>query len=73
MSFSIAMSVAATGIQQNIQQLDDSARRLADPLHDANRFRELVSVVQAKHGVAANAAVVRTTDKMVGSLVDMLV
>ncbi|MCA9149335.1 MAG: hypothetical protein KDA92_08560 [Planctomycetales bacterium] len=72
MSFSTAMSVAATGIQQGFQKLDDAARRIAEPDSD-DLAKDLVSAIEAKHSVAANAAVVKTSDKMVGSLVDMMV
>lgn len=73
MSFSTAMSISATGIQQSFQLMDQAARNLAEPDHSTELPRELVSAIEAKHGVAANAAVVKSTDKMLGSLVDMLV
>ena len=72
MAFSTAMSIAATGIQHSFQQLDGAARRIAEPSDNSDLPKDLVSAIQAKHGVAANAAVVKTTDKMVGSLVDMM-
>ncbi|HPF70472.1 MAG TPA: flagellar basal body rod C-terminal domain-containing protein [Candidatus Krumholzibacteria bacterium] len=34
--------------------------------------RELVGTIEAKHAYAANAAVVRTADHMLGSLIDIL-
>jgi hypothetical protein len=58
---------AAQGIQAWLQVMDRSAASIAgDELIDA-----MVGLNQAKAGVKANIAVLRTADEMLGTLIDM--
>ncbi len=71
MSFS-ALSTASSGIQRNLASLDAAAERIAYQPLGTNTVKDLIDMKVAKHGVAANAAVVRTADEMLGTLVDIL-
>jgi hypothetical protein len=52
--------------------MDAAAERIAYQPFGTNTIRDLVDMKMAKHEVAANAAVVRTADEMLGTLVDIL-
>lgn len=66
-----ALPIAAAGLHDAAGRFDASARRTAAaPLDDL--VEESVKRVQAKAEVQANAAVIRTADRMVGTVLDML-
>ncbi len=69
------LSSALRGMQSAQDALGrraESVARAADPESGVDLPRELVGTIEAKHAYAANAAVVRTADHMLGSLIDIL-
>lgn len=72
-----AMNTALTGIQNNLRQFEQHASRISragipstsDPVDLPS---EIVGTKAAQHGYEANLAVLRTSDKMIGSLLDVL-
>ena len=65
------LSIAAAGMQNAANRFEASARRTAEGSLD-NLAVEAVEQIRAKTDLAANAAVVRTADEMVGTLLDVL-
>lgn len=66
-----ALSIAAAGMAVAADRFDASARRTAaEPLADLGG--EIVERITARTGFQANAAVVRTADDMIGTLLDMM-
>lgn len=65
-----AFDSAAMGIQRNLEQLNDAATHIASPPVVPG---VIVDLTTARHGVAINAAVIRTADEFVGAIVDVLV
>ena len=67
-----AIASASLGLQQNLRQFDDAARRVSSTL-DSDLARGVVDLKQAQHGIAVNAAVLRAADESVATLIDILV
>ena len=65
------LSIAAAGMQNAANRFEASARRTAEGSLD-DLAVEAVEQIRAKTDFAANAAVVRTADEMVGTLLDVL-
>ncbi len=66
-----AHAIAAAGLASAAARFDASARRTAaDPLGDL--AGETVERIEAEVAFEANAAVLRSTDRMAGTLLDML-
>lgn len=66
-----SLAIAAAGMTSAQMRFDDSARRTAAaPLDDL--AGETVERIQAKTAFSANAAVARTADDMIGTLLDIL-
>ena len=65
-----ALPIAAAGLNDAAMRFDASARRTAEAPLD-NLEREIVTRIQAKVAVQANVAVIRTADRMTGTLLDM--
>lgn len=72
MSGMSAMASALFGMRAALAQVDRTARALAGPSDPARLPGQLVALKEAEHAFAANTAVVRTADRMVGSLLDVL-
>ncbi|MES2035875.1 MAG: flagellar basal body rod C-terminal domain-containing protein [Pseudomonadota bacterium] len=66
-----ALPIAAAGLLDAANRFDVSARRTAAAPVD-NLERETVTRIQAQADFKANAAVIRTADKMTGTLLDIL-
>lgn len=70
-------AVAAAGMQNAFKRLDSSAQRVvrwgASEGEDVDLAEETIEQVKAETELAANAAVVKTADKMMGSLLDIKV
>ncbi|ATQ41594.1 flagellar basal body rod C-terminal domain-containing protein [Caulobacter mirabilis] len=66
-----ALPIAASGLLDAASRFDASARRTAAAPLD-NLEKETVARIQAQQDFKANAAVIRTADKMTGTLLDML-
>lgn len=65
-------AIAAAGISAATERFEASARRTAaNPLADP--AGEAVERISARVSVEANAAVLRTADDMVGTLLDVMV
>ena len=64
-----AFNSATLGIQTHLQQLNDAAAHIASRPLDPDAIVDLLS---ARHGIVANAAVIRTADEVLGTLVDIL-
>lgn len=62
-----SMYVAAAGMQKSLQKVSDAARRIAEK---GPEIQPVADMMAAQHGLEANAAVVRTADKMVGLIID---
>ena len=65
-----SLGYAAAGIYNAAARFETSARRTVAPTVDA-RAIEPVEQIKAKQAFAANAATIRTADKMLGSLLDI--
>lgn len=65
-----ALPIAAAGLNDAAMRFDASARRTAEAPLD-NLEREIVTRIEAKVAVQANVAVIRTADRMTGTLLDM--
>ncbi len=68
-----AINTAAYGIQTNLQRLNDAASRVRVSPLESDSVRGIVDMEVAKHGIAANAAVIKVADQMFGTMVDILV
>ena len=66
------LSIAAAGMQNAANRFETSARRTASGSLD-DLAVEAVEQIRAKTDFAANAAVARTADDMLGTLLDVLV
>lgn len=66
------LSTAAAGMQNAAARFETSARRTADGSLD-DLAVEAVEQIRAKQDFSANAAVARTADDMIGTLLDVLV
>jgi len=65
-----ASAIASAGVSTALVRFEASAQRTArNPLD--NLAEETVERMQAKTAVAANAAVLRTADDMMGALLDI--
>lgn len=64
-----ALPIAAAGLNDAANRFEASARRTAAAPLD-NLVEETVKRVQARAEVQANAAVIRSTDKMIGQVLD---
>ena len=72
-----ALSSALAGLQYNQRSLARHADRIASyggdpPPADVSLEKEMVGVLEARRGYEANLAVVRASDDMIGSLLDVL-
>ena len=65
------LSIAAAGMQNAVHRFEASARRTATGSLD-DLAVEAVEQIRAKTDFAANAAVARTADDMMGTLLDVL-
>jgi flagellar basal body rod protein FlgC len=66
-----ALGHAAYAIHDRMQRFERSAERVArSPQPDY--VQEIVEQMTAKHAVAANVAVIKTTDSLVGTLFDII-
>ena len=68
-----AVGTAFMGIQRNFAMFDSAANRLAMQSFDAESIRDVRDMKLAKHGVAANAAVLRVADEMTSEVINLLV
>jgi hypothetical protein len=74
-----AMTSALQGMQQNTDAMNRHAQQIArwgtgggDPAaQQIDLHREMVGVLQARRGFEANIPVIRATDEMLGSLIDV--
>ncbi|WP_396594094.1 flagellar hook protein FlgE [Brevundimonas sp. R86498] len=66
----IAMSIAVGGIAAATTRFEQSAIRTANAPLD-NLENETVERIEAETALSANVAVLRTTDEMTGTLLDM--
>jgi hypothetical protein len=64
-----ALSHAASGLDAGFARLDRAADRIAQAGPEPEAAVDLLT---ARHEVAANAAVVRAADDMVGTLLDVM-
>jgi hypothetical protein len=67
-----ALSVSSEGISRGFARLEGAARRLASADATSNLPASAVDLVSAKTEVRANTAVLRATDRLLGSLLDVL-
>ncbi len=67
-----ALNTATVGINNNLQQFNDAAQRIArDPMSES-LAADVVDLKIAQHGVQANIAVIKQTGEMFGTLLDVL-
>jgi len=65
-----AIATAASGMTTAFSQLDRAASSIASPQSDP--AQGAVQLAEAKTGLAANTAVFKTADRMMGALLDMI-
>ena len=65
-----ALTSAQSGLAAGFARLDGAAARVATGA--PAEPEDLVALLQSRQQVAANAAVVRTADDMIGTLLDVL-
>ena len=65
-----ALSSAQSGIADGVARLNGAAGRIAS--RGPAAAEDMVDLLQARPQIAATAAVVRTADDMVGTLLDVL-
>jgi len=78
--FTDAMTSALQGIRLNQDALASHADRISrwgapqadGTVPDIDLAQEMVGVLQARRGMQANVAVIRATDEMLGSLIDIM-
>ena len=66
-----AIDSAAAGIDYRVRSFESAAARIARPGNGETLVRDIVQTMDAVHGVAANAQVIRTADEMLGTLIDI--
>ena len=62
---------AGSDIAVQFARLDRSAARVARQAPDTDYVQEVVEGIKVKHAVAADAAVIKTKDQMIGTLIDI--
>jgi hypothetical protein len=62
---------AGRDIAAQFARLDRSAVRVARQDADTDSIHDVVESIKVKHAVAADAAVIKTKDKMLGTLIDI--
>ena len=68
-----ALGNAAASIGNLLDRFERSAARVASPgPPSADHVRETVDQMGVRYGVAANAAVIRASDEMTGTLFDIV-
>ena len=72
MIFAPPADFSLSGLQSHLQRLNRTAARLASFSPDTELEAGMVQVIIDRRGFQANAAVIRTVDEMVGSLLDVL-
>ncbi|WP_299642982.1 hypothetical protein [Devosia sp.] len=70
------LAIASAGLNTAFGRFERSAERtaqLASPTSDVDYGSEIVEQIGARHAVAANIAVLKAADRMMGELLDILV
>jgi len=69
-----ALSIANQGMNAAATKQAQSAQRIANPNNpgEGNLPKEMVKQIETENSFAANAAVARTTNEMLGSLIDIV-
>jgi hypothetical protein len=67
-----AIDEGVQGITNGITRLNRAAERIARDGAGGDLAGNMVDVLKARHEVKANAAVVRTADETIGTLIDIL-
>jgi len=65
-----SLGYAAAGIYNAAARFETTARRPAQPTVDARAIDPIESI-RARQAIAANTTTVRTTDEMIGTLLDI--
>lgn len=66
-----ASSWAISGIHHNMQMFNDAAQRITDPETVAG-VQDIAELKMAEHGMKVNAAVLKVTQEVSDSLIDIL-
>jgi hypothetical protein len=67
-----AIDEGVRGINSGFDRLNRAAGRIARDGAEGDMAGNVVEVMKARHEVRANAAVVRTADETIGTLIDIL-
>ena len=67
------INTALTGLQDSLEQLHGAATRIADPTRDTDLVKEIVELKSAERSYQANAAVIKSADKLAGFTIDILI
>ena len=67
-----AIDEGVRGINSGFDRLNRAAGRIARDGAEGDLAGNFVEVMKARHEVRANAAVVRTADETIGTLIDIL-
>ena len=70
MSSISAIGSALYDILKNLRQFDGAASRVAGQPPDSDLAADIIDLKTARHGIYANAQVIHTADKMLGTLID---
>ena len=69
-----ALSTASQGMNTAATQQAQSAQRIANPNNpgEGNLAKEIVRQIETENNFAANAAVAKTANEMLGSVIDLV-
>jgi hypothetical protein len=67
-----AIGAGMAGMERQAARLERSATRTAAPAGGSDPVAERAEQIGAQHAYSASAAVVRTGDQMIGSLLDIV-
>lgn len=70
----VSLSIANQGMKSALIEQSQSAQRIANlsPESDTNLALEMVKQMESKHLAAANTAVAKTADSMMGNIIDLV-
>ena len=66
-----SINSAMSGMAEATGRFDRASARIAQPQPE-DPIRDRVDQIAAQHAFAANVAIVRTADEMIGSLIDIV-
>lgn len=68
-----SLDIAFTGMQASLEQMECVGERMAHLISGNDPARDMVKLITQERAFEANAAVARTADEVVGSIIDLIV